>query len=325
MSEVVTKISSNVKRYQKPIIILVKVSIALLLVVYLIRHLNPNQIWKDLQSANIFIILSALLLLVLNLYLQYKKWQVVCNSVLQETDKKKILHSLFYGFSAGISTPMRIGEYVGRALPFKNKSAVEITIATFIDKLFSILIVLFLGAVTSILFIYYYFNISVLLTLSLFLALFIALYLIILVLNDSDFWKDYILKKIKKVKFLSKYYVQFESINELDSITIRKVTVLSVLFYFTYIFQFALLVYAFSNSLHLALYAWIGTMVMFSKKFISFLSIGDLGIREATAVYFAGILGVPEIAAFNASIFIFIINLVIPSLLGLFLIFKRNK
>ena len=325
MSEVVTKISSNVKRHQKPIILLVKVSIALLLVVYLIRHLNPNQIWTDLQSANIFIILSALLLLVLNLYLQYKKWQVVCNSVLQETDKKKILHSLFYGFSAGISTPMRIGEYVGRALPFKNKSAVEITIATFIDKLFSILIVLFLGTITSILFIYYYFNISDLLTLSLFLALFIALYLIILVLNDSDFWKDYILKKIKKVKFLSKYYVQFESINELDSITIRKVTVLTVLFYFTYIFQFALLVYAFSNSSHLALYAWIGTMVMFSKKFISFLSIGDLGIREATAVYFAGILGVPEIAAFNASIFIFIINLVIPSLLGLFLIFKRNK
>ena len=264
-------------------------------------------------------------LLALNLFLQYKKWQVVCNSVLQETDKKKIFHSLFLGFSAGISTPMRIGEYVGRALPFKNKSAVEITIATFVDKLFSILIVLFLGAITSILFIYYYFNISIFLTLSLFLALFISLYLIILVLNDSDFWKDYILKKIKKVKFLSKYYMQFESINKLDSITIRKVTVLSVLFYFTYIFQFALLVYAFSNSPHLALYAWIGTMVMFSKKFISFLSIGDLGIREATAVYFAGILGVPEIAAFNASIFIFVINLVIPSLLGLFFIFKRNK
>jgi len=325
MSEVITKISFNVKRYQKSIIFFVKISIAVLLVVYLVQHLHPKQILSDLQSANIPIILTALFLLALNLFLQYKKWQVVCNSVLQETDKKKIFHSLLLGFSAGISTPMRIGEYVGRALPFNNKSGVEITIATFVDKLFSILIVLFLGAITSILFIYYYFNISIFLTLSLFLALFIALYLIILVLNDSDFWKDYLLKKIKKVKFLSKYFTQFESINKLDSITIRKVTVLSVLFYFTYIFQFALLVYAFSNNSHLVIYAWIGTMVMFSKKFISFLSIGDLGIREATAVYFAGMLGVPEIAAFNASIFIFIINLVIPSLMGLFLIFKRNQ
>lgn len=52
------------------------------------------------------------------------------------------------------------------------------------------------------------------------------------------------------------------------------------------------------------------------------ISIGDLGIRESAAVFFLGKIGLAESTAFNASILLFLINLVIPSMIGLVLVLK---
>ncbi len=312
------------KAHRNVIVTTLKITIAVFLIFYLVTHLNPYQIWQDFISANIWGIGIAVLLLIPNLFLQYKKWEIVCKALLKEKSKRNILLSLFYGFSAGLSTPMRLGEYVGRAIPFSNKNIVELTVATFIDKLFPILIVLFLGSVSSIIFIRVFYHVSNFITIGLFLVLFAAFYFIFMIFNDSDFWKNYLFNKMKKIKVLEKYANQFSTVNKLSSVTIGKITTISFVFYFTYILQFAFLLFAFNNSFSILNYIWIGIMVMFAKKFISFLSIGDLGVREATAVYFAGSLGVPEVSAFNASIFIFIINLVIPSLIGLILLLKRN-
>ncbi len=324
METVATKIFVGIKKHRTALINVAKISIAAALIYFLVNHLNPSQIYADLKKADKVLILIALAMLSLNVYLQYVKWELVCKQVLGESDKRKIWLSLFYGFSAGISTPMRIGEYVGRAIPFKDKNLLEITFATFIDKIFPIFMVLFLGAISSIIFIHYYFSVPFYVTVSLFLVVFGSLYILMLIFSDSDFWNSYLYKKLTNIKFLNKYIEKFQVIKKIDKITLRKVTVYSLLFYFTYIAQFAVLFFAFSGNFDVINYLWIGSMVMFAKKFVSFLSFGDLGIREATAVYFAGILGLPETAAFNASIILFVINLVLPSLVGLFLFLRRS-
>ena len=54
------------------------------------------------------------------------------------------------------------------------------------------------------------------------------------------------------------------------------------------------------------------------------IAIGDLGVRESAAVYFFNILHVPGVAAFNASLLLLFINLLIPSIIGLILILKNR-
>lgn len=324
MGTLAAKIYSGIKKRRNLLINIAKFTIAVTLIYFLVTHLNPSQIYSDMKKANKLLISFALLLLGLNVYLQYVKWELICKQVLGVTDKRKIWLSLFYGFSAGISTPMRLGEYVGRAIPFKDKNLLEITFATFVDKIFPIFMVLFIGSVATIIFLHYYFNVAVYVTVSLFLVIFISLYLLLLIFSDSDFWDSYLYKKVSNIKIFNKYIEKFQILKKVNKVTLRKVTVYSFLFYLTYIFQFAILFYAFSGSFDFVNYIWIGSMVMFAKKFISFLTFGDLGIREATAVYFAGLIGISETAAFNASIIIFVINLVLPSLVGLFLFLRRN-
>jgi len=63
---------------------------------------------------------------------------------------------------------------------------------------------------------------------------------------------------------------------------------------------------------------------MFAKTMIPPVSLGELGIREGASVYFLTQFGETASVAFNASIFLFIINLLIPALVGLVLLLKRN-
>lgn len=99
---------------------------------------------------------------------------------------------------------------------------------------------------------------------------------------------------------------------------------LSALFYACFIFQFAILASAFTNHYHFLNYIWAGNLVMFTKSIIPAISFGELGIREGASVYFMKQVGETAAAGFNTSIFLFLINVLLPALVGLILIIKRR-
>ena len=97
---------------KKSLIIAVKILIAAGLLYYLISSIQYTQIISALKNVNILLVGIVLVLSIINIYLQYAKWQLTCSEVLSENNKSKIFRSLFYGFSAGIITPLRVGESV---------------------------------------------------------------------------------------------------------------------------------------------------------------------------------------------------------------------
>ncbi len=138
-----------------------KIIIAAGILYYLINSVEYSQIVLAINNANLTIILLVFLLGMVNVYLQYSKWRLTCKEVLGVETKSKVLRSLFYGFSAGIITPLRIGEYFGRGIEFKDKSLVQVTVATLVDKFFPLMMVAFLGSISSLLFIYFYYDVSI--------------------------------------------------------------------------------------------------------------------------------------------------------------------
>ena len=50
------------------------------------------------------------------------------------------------------------------------------------------------------------------------------------------------------------------------------------------------------------------------------ISLADLGIREGAAVFFFSKLQVGKVAAFNGSLLLFAVNVLLPTFLGLFLL-----
>lgn len=313
-----------ISRYKNVILILAKIIISLGLVLYLIYAVNFQEILEAIKQANVYLITAAFLLSILNIYLQFYKWKITANVVLKENHNPKIWLSLFYGFSAGVFTPARIGEYFGRAIVFKNQSLVRVTLATLLDKLFLLIIVAFFGSISSILFIHYYYQVTSYLIIGLLLSVVALFYLLFLMILNDGFWDNVLFAKLSDSIKLHWLFEKVKVFRKLDKKYATKMFVISFLFYLCFLVQYALLVSAFSNHNEILDYLWAGNLMMFAKTIIPPISIGELGIREGASVFFIKQFGESASTGFTASIFLFFINVLIPALMGLTLLLKKN-
>ncbi|HMN16266.1 MAG TPA: lysylphosphatidylglycerol synthase domain-containing protein [Ignavibacteriaceae bacterium] len=328
MVEVVKDIVNKnifIQRYKTVIILIAKAAIALGLLYYLINSVNLNEIISAIKNADIVLLSIAFALSILNIWFQFYKWKLTSNVILQENKNSRIWLSLFYGFSAGVFTPARTGEYIGRALAYKDKSLLAVTLATLLDKLFLLMMVAFIGSLSSILYLHYYYNITYYITIALFLTVFILFYLAILMIFSAEFWDNFLFRKISKSKKFKWLFEKIKLFHLLDKKYAVKMIFVSFLLYTCFIIQFAFLAAAFSSHYDFLNYIWAGNLVMFAKTIIPPVSFGELGIREGASVYFIKQVGGTASTGFNASIFLFLINLLLPSLFGLILLLKRNN
>ena len=317
--------NSFISKYKTAILIAVKVIIALGLLIYLIYAVNFQEILTAIKQSDVYLIAISFLLSFVNIYLQFYKWKITANVVLQENHNSKIWLSLFYGFSAGAFTPARIGEYFGRALVFKNHSVLQVTLATILDKVFLLLIVAFFGSISSILFIHYYYHVTFYLTAGLFILVFVLFYFFFWLIFNDRFWENVFFIKIKDSIKLHWLFEKVKIFRKLDKKYSTKMILVSFLFYLCFLVQYSLLVAAFSNHNQFWNYLWAGNLMMFAKTIIPPISLGELGIREGASVFFITQLGESASTGFNASIFLFFINVLIPSLIGLTLLIKKNN
>lgn len=306
------------------LLFLVRLAIGTALIIFLIDYLDYTTIKKALVHSNKMLLLISLMMSLVNITLVYFRWKFLCNRFLHLKDTKLVRKSLFVGYASGIWTPIRIGEYFGRSFSIKEKSFSQIVIVTAIEKLFPLFVTILVGGAASIIFINKYYQVSALITIALFTVLFILGFIFIILLNSREFWKNFVLAKLKKVKFLQKFISDISILRSLDNSIAFYVFLFSILIYLNYTFQMALLIGAFSLHYSIITFFLVSNVVMFTKAFVGPITMGELGIRESASVYFVGLVGIAGEAGFNASLFLFILNLVIPSLIGLFYLMKRN-
>ena len=310
---------------KKILLMILKVVVTLVLIYYLINIIEYKKIKDALENANYVFVAAAFLLMFVNIFFQFKKWQLICRNSLNIFDNKKILKSLFIGFSGGIVTPFKLGEFVARALPLKSVSLVEVTLATAIDKLFPLIVVCFVGGISSLLFIHFYYSVSFFITLSLIIVFLISFYFLFLLINNKKFWDEIVYEKLSQIKFLEKHISKFSLLGKLSPKVTWQLTFITLLYYLTFTTQMALLLAAFLHQYDLINYLWISNLVIFSQTIIPQVTIAELGIREGSTVFFMNLLGLSAAAGFNAAILLFVINLVLPSIAGTFLIINKNN
>lgn len=318
----------NVKKWlnanRTVIIVITKIIIAAGLLIFVISFTNPEEVLSALRQGNLRLIFLSFVFLFINLYLQFWKWKITCDYILAERNNRKIIASLFYGLSGGAFTPARLGEYFGRAIAFRDKSILQVTIATLLDKFFPLLVVAFLGSLSSILFLHFYYNAEIYLTLGLFIVVFTLFYFSGLVLLSPKFWDNVLFSKLRSSARIPPVVKNLKVLKNLSRTYVIRMSIISMLFYFCFLLQFAILVIAFTGNTNVLNYLWAGNLIMFAKTVIPPVSFGELGIREGASVFFLTEMGEVASAAFNASIFLFFINVLIPALFGLILFFRKN-
>jgi len=287
--------------------------------VMLVKYLKVANIVTTFENARLSYIITAFLLVIPNVYIQFYKWRYLLKLIKKDIQNREAFFSLLVGFTFGFITPGRVGEF-GRAFFIKNCPWMKVIGISFIDKFFALSIVLFMGAIGILSLSGSQLHIYILLPLILFTIIAMLLLRYILIhpeLIRSLLYKINIILPIRdKIKQLIHVFDNFNHGNALRLLSY------SFIFYFIFFTQFFLLVSAFEGTSIIKAFQAISSTLL--VKSMLPISLGDLGIRESAAIFFLGKIGVAKATAFNASILIFIINILIPSMIG-FIIVLKNK
>lgn len=285
--------------------------------IMLIRRVQVDEIFSAFSSAKLFCISVALILLVPNIYLQFYKWRYLVRLLKPQATNRETFQSLLAGFTFGFITPGRLGEF-GRAFFIKDCSWISLLGIAFIDKLFSLAVVVFWGAIGLMFFVSRQLYLYTMAPITIFTI--IALIVIFYVLFHPEIIRSFLYSLNIILPFREKIKSLMTSLDNFHKQQAMNLLLLTFCFYFIFLLQFYILVRSFETvSMLPAFLAIASTMLV---KSLLPISIGDLGIRESAAIFFLGKIGLQESAAFNASILLFLINLLIPSLIGLVLVLK---
>ena len=292
-----------------------KISLTILIFGVLVWQIQPKALWLALQQANLHFIGYAFLLMPVNILLQTLKWRDLAALLKPTISLQESLYTLLKSMAVGFITPGRIGEY-SRALFVKNTDWKAILGILILDKFYNLAFILGIGLIACALFVKDYLLPLRLFVPSLTVAI-LVMSLLILLMNFPVYFQRPLQHWQKKFSSGNFFYKLISGITCLRSAVAQKVFWLALFSYATFCYQFFLLLNAF-QPVSLKIGAQTIPAVFFVKALLP-ISIGDLGIREGAAIFFFGHYQIANSFAFNASFLLFVINLIIPSLLGWFI------
>lgn len=255
-------------------------------------------------------IIVAALLLPINITLETLKWAALLRTS-SRTTTADALGSILAGYSLGLFTPGRAGDYVGRILYLKN-DGFQTAIQTGVDRVISMSVYVGVGLVavfaafwTGIIeFSHSWVYITP-------VGGVVAVILISLVIRPTLFYR--LLSKVSRSRKWA------EGIRFMRAVSRRlavHLLALSALRYIVFTSQLVVLVLAFGGQSEVPMMYLCASLVFFVKTMIPSFTFADLGIRETASVFFFGLLGIEPVSALNASLTLFALNLVVPAIAG---------
>lgn len=281
-----------------------------------IPHLK-EQFMFWFSSPNMYLILILVLLLMpINWGIESYKWK----SITQQTENISYItaiKSVFSGICFGNIAPGRAVEFLAKIFYFKPENRPKITVLHFINGMFQMLITVSVGVISII----YKFNQT---NQSSYLVYFIIGGGILLIFFFC--WAisnvTFIQQKLQFIKWFKK--MDLKSHESFSKTLIIKLVLLSILRYFVFTIQFYLIYNALIPQNHfIQIFMSIAAYFMLTSL-IPMISYIEPAIRAAIALFVFNNNGDNTITIVLSSTFVWIINVVVPSVIGYIFILQEK-
>ena len=254
--------------------------------------------------------------------LEATKWRMVIRP-LESLSLGRALLAVFSGLAVAISTPNRIGEFGGRILYLREESRLEAIPLTFVGSLAQLIATFCLG-IPAVVFVFYGFRwvslppmlsatwirVLILVGLGGVLAGFL---LVFFKLRHFRGW-------MTQWNWFSRMDKYFEGLNRIGNKTLKWLLVLSILRFVIFSVQYLILLRVFEVHLPVFQGFWIIALIYLILSIIPSVAVAELGIRGQIGLTLIGLFSANKLGIIAATIGIWLINLVLPALLGTLLL-----
>jgi uncharacterized membrane protein YbhN (UPF0104 family) len=286
---------------------------------------QAGEQWPDIRAqtwrqASHWMIAAALLLPV-NYGIEGLKWWYLARIWYEDLSYWQALRAVLIGIAAGLPTPNRVGEYPGRLLCLPSGARTAAAGALFTDRLAQLLCTLIFGLLALVV-------LANELPARFWMPATIATAILTLFCCIFYIWPVLITGWI--VNKISYYYPRIallvQGLIQMPHSSRRMAFLLSTVRYAVFTFQYALLLAAPAGLADNFGYGVAFAAVVFLlKAAFPGLALAELGIREAVAIVIARWLHLPLVGVLVATLLLSILNLIIPAVVGLVLMYYRSN
>ncbi|TZF86060.1 hypothetical protein FW774_03080 (plasmid) [Pedobacter sp. BS3] len=312
---------------KKLISIGIKAVILVLAFVFIYRRLTHNQnlsnfnhLLKNLPVINVqLVLISVFALMLLNWFLEALKWKFLVKTI-EPISLWKAIESVFCGLTWAIFTPNRIGEFGGRVFFLSPRKRIFGVIAMAVGAWGQMVITNVLGSLAIIWFIYRFvplddwlFNIIA------FVGIVFCLFFLIFYFNIR--WLKSLIGSVGFLKRFDKFLAILSRYRRRD---LLKVFSYCVLRFAVFTSQYYLVIHLLVPALPVFEMVMMILILFFIQSALPSLDLLDVGVRSMTATYFFSYITNQDIAIMAAAACIWLVNLIIPAILGSVFVLKLN-
>ncbi len=274
-----------------------------------------KQALKGEQSWKLWL---AVLLMPVNWGLETFKWHLLVNKF-HKLSFSKAFESVLSGLSLAMNTPNRIGEYGGRVVYLAQAFRMKGVALAIVSSVGQLLITLVIGWAALLIMKpqLYYVQLSGTHFTVILLQVFQYSVLFFIVLTGLFFFRMQLLAKMLKwIPWLKEKLSFTEVLENLSNQTYLQVLFYSFLRFIVFALQYVLIWQALQADISWWQGFWSVALIFLVMAIVPSFAIADVGIRGKVAISIAGLFSSNSIALLTGTVAIWLLNLVLPALLG---------
>jgi Lysylphosphatidylglycerol synthase TM region len=279
------------------------------------------KIRQSLQSAEIWDLVIVVFLMIINWSIEALKWKISIQNV-QPMSFARSFRAVLSGVSFSVSTPNRIGEYLGRILYMEEGNRLRVISLTIVSSMSQLIITLLAGS-AGLFFIRKKIETGNMIEGHDSFWLQVLQYgviVVLLILTGFYFRLSLLTNLVDKLRNNNIYSWLISSLKGIDATLLLKLLSLSAIRYIVFVVQYFLLFRLFEADIEWWPCFWAVSVIFLVLAIIPTFAIAELGLRGKVSLKLIGLFSTNSLGISIATVTIWIINLVLPAIAGSLLI-----
>mgnify|MGYP003338840744 CR=1 FL=1 len=286
-----------------------------------------NQAWQQIIHTwglqKIILLTATFALMFLNWGLEAYKWMIAVKAV-QQIPFMQAFQAIFSGVSFSVTTPNRMGEYLGRLMYVPEGSRLRTISGTIVGSMSQLIITLLFGLI-GLLFLQDRFISQELIDQTWMKVIISGVSLVLTAMLLFYFRISWIVKLAGKLPQIKRIFYLLEALEALNTASLLYLLMVSFFRFLVFSLQYYLFFYLFEVNIGIADAFWSVNVSFLVMAVIPTIAIAELAQRGKVIITIAGLYSANHLGITLATAAVWLVNLILPAIIGSILILGKRK